>query len=101
MTTVDYDPPFDDEARRDHLYAGDLIVLSPSKATLAFCQFARELVKEAFAPLYTNGAESSAGREICRDPGQAEADLHPPSRDQELYAERSRRLGMRSREDLL
>ena len=51
MTTVYYDPPFDDEARRDHLYAGDLIVLSPSKATLAFCQFAKELVKEAFAPL--------------------------------------------------
>ena len=51
MTTVYYDPPFDDEARRNHLYEGDLIVLSPSKATLAFCQFAKELVKEAFAPL--------------------------------------------------
>jgi len=51
MTTVYFDPPFDDEARRNHLYEGDLIVLSPSKATLAFCQFAKELVKEAFAPL--------------------------------------------------
>jgi len=51
MTTVYYDPPFDDEARRNHLYEGDLIVLSPTKSTLAFCQFAKELVKEAFAPL--------------------------------------------------
>jgi hypothetical protein len=51
MTTVYFDPPFDDEARRNHLYEGDLIVLSPSKSTLAFCEFAKELVKEAFAPL--------------------------------------------------
>jgi hypothetical protein len=57
MTTVYYDPPFDDEARRNHLYEGDLIVLSPSKATLAFCQFAKDLVKEAFAPLDPESAQ--------------------------------------------
>ena len=57
MTTVYYDPPFDDEARRNHLYEGDLIVLSPSKSTLAFCQFAKALLKEAFAPLEPETAQ--------------------------------------------
>ena len=32
MTTVYFDPPFDDETRRNHLYEGDLIVLSPTKS---------------------------------------------------------------------
>jgi hypothetical protein len=59
MTTVYFDPPFDDEARRNHLYGGDLIVLSPTKATLAFCQFARRLIEDAFAPLDPETAQDN------------------------------------------
>jgi hypothetical protein len=48
MTTVYYDAPFADDARRQHLYDGDLLVYSPRPSTLAFCEFARGLIEEAF-----------------------------------------------------
>jgi hypothetical protein len=51
MNTVYFDPPFTDEERRHRLYDGQLIVLSPGKSSRAFCEFAKELAKEAFAPL--------------------------------------------------
>ena len=51
MTTVYYDPPFDDEARRNDWYHGDLIVSSPSKASSPSASSQKSLVKEAFAPL--------------------------------------------------
>ena len=37
-----------DDERREQLYAGDVHVFPPSKATLALCDFARQLVEEAF-----------------------------------------------------
>lgn len=51
MSTVYFDPPFKDEDRRRQLYGGELVVLSPREVTLKFCEFARELIKDAFAPL--------------------------------------------------
>ena len=50
MNTVYYDPPFSDERRREELYQGQLLVYSPRRSTLAFIEFARKLIKEAFAP---------------------------------------------------
>lgn len=50
MNSVYIDPPISDAVRRQQLYEGQLVVLSPRKSTLAFCEFARELIKEAFAP---------------------------------------------------
>ena len=50
MNTVYYDPPFSDERRRDELYCGQLLVYSPRKSSLAFIEFARKLIREAFAP---------------------------------------------------
>ena len=50
MDTVYYDPPFSDERRREELYQGQLLVYSPRKSTLAFIEFARKLIKEAFVP---------------------------------------------------
>ena len=50
MNTVYYDPPFSDERRREELYQGQLIVYSPRKSSIAFVDFARELIKEAFKP---------------------------------------------------
>ena len=50
MNTVYYDPPFSDERRREELYQGQLLVYSPRRSTLAFIEFARKLINEAFAP---------------------------------------------------
>lgn len=51
MTTVYYDSRMSDDERRTALYAGDIFVYSPRKSTLAFADFARGLIREAFAPL--------------------------------------------------
>jgi hypothetical protein len=50
MNTVYLDPHFTDEERRQHLFNGQLIVLSPKQSTLDFCSFARGLIEEAFRP---------------------------------------------------
>lgn len=59
MNTVYVDPPFRDDVRREHLYAGQLIVYSPRPSTLAFCEFARELIQEAFGSLDPRKAQCS------------------------------------------
>lgn len=50
MNTIYYDPPFSDERRREELYQGQLLVYSPRRSTLAFIEFAKKLIQEAFAP---------------------------------------------------
>lgn len=50
MTCVYFDPTWDDAERRAHLYAGDILVLGPTPASLALCDFAREVLADAFAP---------------------------------------------------
>lgn len=50
MNTIYYDPPFSDARRREELYQGQLLVYSPRRSTLAFIEFARKLIMEAFAP---------------------------------------------------
>lgn len=47
--TVYYDASCSDEERRRLLYEGQLFVYSPRKSTLAFIEFARTLIKEAFS----------------------------------------------------
>ncbi|MEZ5564781.1 MAG: hypothetical protein R3F24_04365 [Gammaproteobacteria bacterium] len=48
MTSLYLDSTLDDEARRHRLYAGDVFVYSPTAASLEFCEFARQMVREAF-----------------------------------------------------
>lgn len=48
MTTLYIDSPLDDAARRQRLYAGDVFVYSPTAASLEFCAFAQQLIREAF-----------------------------------------------------
>jgi hypothetical protein len=50
MTNIFFDPPFTDEVRRNHLYAGDLFVYSARPSTQALINFAREMIEDAFAP---------------------------------------------------
>jgi hypothetical protein len=50
MNSVFFDSPLPDEKRREHLYAGQIFVFSPTPSSLALCEFARELCQEAFTP---------------------------------------------------
>jgi len=50
MHTIYVDSPVSDELRRKRLYEGQLFVFSPSEQSLALCDWARELIEEAFAP---------------------------------------------------
>lgn len=59
MSTVFYDPDFDDAERRARLYQGALIVYSPCKAALEFAAFTRSLCEEAFGPLAPEKAQYS------------------------------------------
>jgi hypothetical protein len=45
-----FDSMMDDAKRREELYAGSIFVYSPSPSALKLCEFAQELVEEAFKP---------------------------------------------------
>jgi hypothetical protein len=49
--TVYYDWQGSDDIRRQMLFSGQLFVYSPRKSSLVFCEFARRMIKDAFAPL--------------------------------------------------
>lgn len=49
MTALRFDSPLDDDARRQRLYAGELFVYSPTRESLEFCEFARGMIRAAFA----------------------------------------------------
>src|SRR5205809_6794781 len=48
MNSVFFDPHQSDDARRERLYVGQLFVLSPTRASLALVELAKELIAEAF-----------------------------------------------------
>lgn len=50
MHTVYVDARLREEERRQRLYAGQIFTFTPQQSTLALCDFARELIEEAFAP---------------------------------------------------
>jgi len=50
MASVYIDPALSDDARRERLYAGDIIILSASSGTGALVSLARAMLEEAFAP---------------------------------------------------
>jgi hypothetical protein len=50
MTNVYYDSAMSDDARRERLYLGDIFVYSPTAATTALVEHAREMIETAFAP---------------------------------------------------
>ena len=51
MHTIYVDSTFDDDARRERLYDGDLFVYSPRPSTRALVDFAAQLAEEAFGSL--------------------------------------------------
>ena len=56
--TVYIDPSISDDERRRRVYEGQLFVYSPRTSSLAFVEFARQLIKEAFAPLDPETAQA-------------------------------------------
>jgi hypothetical protein len=49
MTAIFMDANIADADRRKRLYAGDIFVFSPTPGTLALCDFARQMIEDAFA----------------------------------------------------
>ncbi len=50
MATVHFDPAMTDAERREALYAGDIIILSPTRASSAMVSLAQDMLASAFAP---------------------------------------------------
>lgn len=48
MHTIHFDSSHSDDTRRKMLYEGQLFVFSPRPTSLALCDFAREMIEEAF-----------------------------------------------------
>jgi hypothetical protein len=69
MNTVYFDPAIDDDARRERLYGGQLVVLGPTASTVALVEHARAMIEEAFGGIdpLTAQYEMSVERyvEIC------------------------------------
>jgi hypothetical protein len=57
MNAIFFDPPFSDEIRREKLYAGQLIVHSPTPSSLALVDFAQTMLKDAFGALNPETAQ--------------------------------------------
>ena len=51
MNTIYFDSPCSEAERRRQLYNGQLFVFSPRQSVLALCEFARELIQDAFGSL--------------------------------------------------
>jgi hypothetical protein len=51
MDTIYFDSDVDENARREYLYKGQLFVFSARASVVALCEFARELIQEAFGSI--------------------------------------------------
>ena len=67
MVNVYIDPAFDDEERRSHLFAGDVIVYTHVPEVESFAAFARALINEAFDPQDPITVHESRTREQLAD----------------------------------
>lgn len=92
MNTVYYDAQVSDDVRRQLLYEGQLFVYSPRPSSLAFCEFARGLIQEAFGSLDAETAQHSLPvEEYAAILGKLKPQFthHPRSKQllQEIYKE--------------
>jgi len=65
MTGVFFDPSRNDEAWRNMIYDGNIIVLSPTPEMLALVEHTRGMIEAAFAPLDPQRAHESLAVERC------------------------------------
>lgn len=59
MHTIYFNSKADDRLRCQHLYNGQIFVFSPRPSTLALCNFAQEMIQEAFGSLDPRKAQYS------------------------------------------
>ena len=57
MSTLYFDADVQDDERRHRIYDGHVFVYGPKASTLAFTEFARTLIEDAFAPLDPRAAQ--------------------------------------------
>jgi hypothetical protein len=67
MDTVYFDPRCHDDERRRRIFEGQIFVYSPRPSTLAFVEFTRGLVEEAFAPLDPRTAQHHMEVQVYAD----------------------------------
>ena len=60
MIAINHDRTVDDDERRRAIYAGDLIVDSPTVQAESFCEFTRELIGDAFGQLDPTARNTSS-----------------------------------------
>src|SRR5580704_15582072 len=65
MTCVFYDPQRSDEAWRQMIYDGGIIILSPPSEMLALVEHTRGMIEDAFAPLDPQRAHEQLAVEQC------------------------------------
>ena len=65
MTGVFFDPVRNDEAWRDLIHDGNIIILSPTPEMLALVEHTRKMIEDAFAPLDPRRAHESLAVERC------------------------------------
>lgn len=59
MHTIYVNPSVSDQTRRQRLYEGQIFVFTPRPSTLALCDFAQEMLENAFRPLDPKMAQYS------------------------------------------
>jgi hypothetical protein len=59
MNTIYFDSSVTDETRRLQLYSGQLFVYSPRRSSLALCELARDMIRDAFGGLDAREAQHS------------------------------------------
>ena len=65
MTGVFFDPLQNDEAWRDLIYGGNIIILSPTSEMLALVEHTRGMIEDAFTPLDPQHAHERLAVEQC------------------------------------
>jgi len=74
MGHVFLDPALPDDERRDAVFGGGVLVFSPRPAAVAFCEFARGMLEEAFHPFEPEQAQWQLP---VRDYARIAAELKP------------------------
>src|SRR5258708_16875877 len=65
VTVLFSDPPRNDEAWRNMIYGGNIIILSPTPEMLALVEHTRGMIEDAFAPLDPQRAHERLTVERC------------------------------------
>jgi len=59
MDSMFFNADVNDDVRRQQLYQGELFVYLPTASSLAFCEFAKEMLRQAFGSLHPETAQFS------------------------------------------